>query len=117
MRDKKEEALLIFITGFKEYVFEGFDVAAFHYLLKPVEEKKLTEVFAKAVAEVERKKGGEEESFLIKSKGRTILLNRKDILCLESQGRMVNIHTTKENLKIYFDMGELEQRPGSSFYR
>ena len=41
LRDKKEEALLIFITGFKEYVFEAFDVAAFHYLLKPVEEKNL----------------------------------------------------------------------------
>ena len=67
LRDKKEEALLIFITGFKEYVFEAFDVAAFHYLLKPVEEKNLRRYLPKR---------------------RTILLNRKDILGLENQGRI-----------------------------
>ena len=27
-----------FVTAFKEYVFEGYDVGAFHYLLKPVDE-------------------------------------------------------------------------------
>ena len=30
---------------------------------------------------------------------------------------MVNFHTTKEILKIYFDMGELEKRLGEGFYR
>lgn len=41
LRNKKEETILIFITGIKEYVFEAFDVSAFHYLLKPIEEKSL----------------------------------------------------------------------------
>jgi len=54
LRNKKEDAVLIFITGIKEYVFEAFDVSAFHYLLKPIEEKKFIEVFARAVAESER---------------------------------------------------------------
>lgn len=27
--------MIIFVTAFKEYVFEGYDVGAFHYLLKP----------------------------------------------------------------------------------
>ena len=40
LKDQKEKAILIFITGTKEYVFEAFDVSAFHYLLKPIEEKK-----------------------------------------------------------------------------
>ena len=117
LRNKKEEAILIFITGIKEYVFEAFDVSAFHYLLKPIEEKKFIEVFARAVTEFERKKERREESFFIKSKGRNIILNRKDILYVESQNRMVIFHTTKEILKIYYDMGELEKRLGKGFYR
>ena len=35
LRQRDEDTILIFITGIREYVFEAFDVAAFHYLLKP----------------------------------------------------------------------------------
>lgn len=42
LREKQEDMVIIFITGVKEYVFEAFDVSAFHYLLKPVEEKKFS---------------------------------------------------------------------------
>jgi len=30
LREQNEETVLIFITGIKEYVFDAFDVAAFH---------------------------------------------------------------------------------------
>lgn len=53
LREKQEDMVVIFITGVKEYVFEAFDVSAFHYLLKPVEEKKFSEVFERAKKEVE----------------------------------------------------------------
>ena len=33
-------AMIIFVTAFKEYVFEGYDVGAFHYLLKPVDKSR-----------------------------------------------------------------------------
>lgn len=117
LHHKKETSILIFITGIKEYVFDAFDVSAFHYLLKPVDSKKFSEVFARAAAEVKRKKGREEETFFIKSKGRNIILNRNHILYIESQNRMVNFHTTNEVLELYFDMRELEQRLGKGFYR
>lgn len=116
LRNQKEEVILIFISGFKEYVFEAFDVSAFHYLLKPIEEIKFMEIFAKAVAELEKKKNSE-EAFLIKSKGRTILVDKKTILYIESQNRMINIHTTKETVRIYSDMKMLEQELGNGFYR
>ena len=37
LRQKADNTVLIFITGVKEYVFDAFDVAAFHYLIKPIE--------------------------------------------------------------------------------
>lgn len=117
LRNKKEEALLIFITGLKEYVFESFDVSAFHYLLKPIEEKKFAEIFAKAVAAAEKKRGLAEEPFFIKSNGKTIILSRNHILYVESQNRMVNFHTANECLELYSDMRDLEQQLGRNFYR
>ena len=42
LRQKTEDTVLIFITGVKEYVFDAFDVAAFHYLIKPIEELKFS---------------------------------------------------------------------------
>ena len=52
LREKQEDTVLIFITGVKEYVFEAFDVSAFYYLLKPIEEKKFSEIFERAKKEV-----------------------------------------------------------------
>ena len=36
LRQSGVDAVVIFITGIREYVFEAFDVSAFHYLLKPI---------------------------------------------------------------------------------
>ena len=66
MREKQEDMVVIFITGVKEYVFEAFDVSAFHYLLKPVEEKKFSEVFERAKKEVEKRTTQGKKTFLSK---------------------------------------------------
>lgn len=49
---------IIFITGYMEYVAEGYDVEALHYLLKPVTEEKLYGVLDRAA---ERLKSKEKE--------------------------------------------------------
>jgi len=36
----QEKAIIIFTTGFKDYVFDAFDVNAFHYIIKPISLKK-----------------------------------------------------------------------------
>ena len=54
LREKNSEAVLIFVTGIKEYVFEALDLYAFQYLLKPINEKKFAEVLERAVKEVEK---------------------------------------------------------------
>ena len=45
---KEKQPIIIFISGYKEYVFDAFDVDAFHYLLKPINNEKFTNVFEKA---------------------------------------------------------------------
>ena len=112
---KGEETVLIFITGIREYVFEAFDVSAFHYLLKPVEEKKFAEIFQRAAAEVEKRKKQGRQKLFIKSKG--LILDQSSILYLESRGKKVAIHTWKETFEIYAVLGELESQLAECFYR
>lgn len=112
---ERAETVLIFITGIREYVFEAFDVSAFHYLVKPVEEKKFAEVFGRAVAEVEKRKKQGKQQLFIKSKG--LMLDQGSILYVESRGKKVAIHTLKETLEIYAVLSELEGQLSEGFYR
>lgn len=117
LRKQEEDAVLIFVTGIKEYVFEAFDVAAFHYLLKPIEEAKFTEVFARAQEEAKKRKAQGQERLFIRTRKRNITLDRKDILYVENRGRKVEIHTPGEVIEVYAVMKELEEQLGRNFYR
>ena len=115
LRERQDEIVLIFITGIKEYVFDAFDLYAFQYLLKPLNEKKFAEVLDRAVKEAGRKK--EKRGIFIKA--RNLTLAQTDILYIESRGKKVEIHTARdeESIEIYAAMDELEGQLGEGFYR
>lgn len=117
LRERNEDTILIFITGLKEYVFEAFDVAAFHYLLKPIEESKFKDVFHRATRELQKRKSRRQEPLLIKAGKRNIALEKESILYIESRAKKVEIHTAKETIEAYASMNELKLQLGSSFYR
>ncbi len=117
IRECDEDSLIIFITALKEYVFEAFDVTAFHYLVKPLEEKKFIEVFYSAVWEVKKRQKGKCEQILVKSGKRSITLTKNSILYVENKGKKLEIHTATEIITIYAAMNGLEQELGTDFYR
>ena len=51
-RTSGTQPVIIFVTGYERYVFDAFDVGAFQYLLKPVDEEKFAQVFARAVEQI-----------------------------------------------------------------
>lgn len=48
IRRENEIIQIIFITGYSDYIAEGYDVAALHYLMKPLKEEKLFSVLDRA---------------------------------------------------------------------
>ena len=44
VRQENEAVQIVFITGYSDYIAEGYDVAALHYLMKPLKEEKLFSV-------------------------------------------------------------------------
>ena len=51
LRKKDKSVIIIFVTAAEEYVFQAFDVGAFHYIVKPINDTKFTEVLHRAIEE------------------------------------------------------------------
>ncbi len=119
LRQSGVDAVVIFITGIREYVFEAFDVSAFHYLLKPIEEQKFMEVLGRAEEEARKRKGQKERQIFIRAKNRGYTLKLNSILYIESRGKKVEVHTTdmEDIIESYATMDELEGQLGGGFYR
>jgi len=114
IRRCEEDTVIIFITGIKEYVFEAFDVSAFHYLLKPVNEEKLKEVVCRASKSIKKT---EKQQIFIKTRDKSIALDINDILFMENEMRKIAVHTKIEIIRFYGVMSKLEEKVGNNFYR
>ncbi|MFG6327679.1 MAG: LytTR family DNA-binding domain-containing protein [Lachnospiraceae bacterium] len=120
LRGKNKKMIVIFITALEEYVFQAFDVGAFHYLVKPFDDKKFEEIIRKAVEELKNMEESEnikKESLIITSKGKHISVNPADIIYAEVFNRKVILHTINTDVEYYGKMKELEERAGEDFYR
>lgn len=57
--------ILIFVTGVEDYVFQAFDVWAFHYLVKPFSQEKFAQVLERAVKARQEQRGEDGRTILI----------------------------------------------------
>ena len=110
--------IIIFVTGYREYMEEAFDVQAFHYLVKPLDREKFLRVLERACREAELLRRQETESVLVKLRGegsRKVLL--QDIYYVESSNKYVIFHTAEGVFPVQGTMEEFEERLGAAFYR
>ena len=121
IREKEESrtqrSILIFVTGYREYMEAAFDVNAFHFLVKPIDEEKFSGVFSRAWKEVSAFDEQNKKQIMVKSSGTQQKILLKDIYYIESGNKKVIFHTTDGTLEAYGKMEELEKGLGNSFYR
>lgn len=123
LRKRDGQMIIIFVTVTEDYVFQAFDVGAFHYLVKPLEDEKLGEVLEKAVSQYKERAiesmGAKRErpSLMITSKGEHITVPFEDIVYAEVFNRKIILHTMDADIEYYGKMKELEKRAGEDFYR
>ncbi len=116
-RDSAAQPVIIFVTGYERYVFDAFDVGAFQYLLKPVNEERFAQVFTRAVAQVEaaRKKPGRALTFQSVGVNRTVPLD--SIYYIESRNHQVTLHLKDGAFTCYAKIGDLEAELSDRFFR
>lgn len=104
LRSKNEALSIIFITAMTDYIFEGFQVNAINYLLKPYEEEKLYDCLNKAMEQCNK-----QDSYLLLRVEKEIVKIKKDhIIRVESEGHYLNIFTGEQSYRIKRSMKEME---------
>jgi DNA-binding LytR/AlgR family response regulator len=100
-----EKAIIVFISGIKDYVFQAFDVRAFHYILKPVHEEKLKKILYSALEQINKK-----DKFIItKTISQKTKIFLKDIMYIESEKRKLKVHTNYDVIEYYYKLSDIEQ--------
>ena len=110
-------SIIIFITGFPDHMADAFDVQAYHYLLKPLDDRKFQEVLNRAVTEVIRQRSQLDDYLMIKSDYIMRKLAYDDIIYIESSNKQSIFHTTEGKIKTYTPMNELEVTLSGRFFR
>lgn len=113
IRKDNNRAEIIFITSHFEFVGEGYEVDALHYLIKPISVEKLTQVLTKAA----EKLSVEPPSVVISCEGETVKLYESDILYVESFLHYIVIHTKDNEYKIKENISVFENKVSDVFYR
>lgn len=120
LRKRDGRAVLIFVTAVEEYVYEAFDVEAFHYLVKPFTDEKLEKVIKQAVLRCQnltRQTEPESRSLMLMVHGIHVKVLIEDIIYAEVFNRKIIIHKRNEDIEYYGKMKELEKLAGEDFFR
>lgn len=98
IREHDREIPIIFITGDRESVFEGYKVGAVRYLLKPYERKEIEEALS-CIEEISRELRPE-EYMCLRYQGEYVKLRKSEVLLAEVQGHYLCVRT-KDREYIY----------------
>ena len=93
------------MTNRSEYVFEGYEVGALRYLLKPVEETKLFSLLDEISYAL-----GKERRYLIENVGgETVKIPVDTIYSVEAKGHYIRLHTSVGDYEYKKNLSEIAE--------
>ena len=112
LREDDDLVQIIFITGYSEYIAEGYEVAALHYLVKPIKEDKLFSVLDRACEKIKKN----ETVLNLNLGGELVRIPIYQIRYAEVYRNYVTIHG-KEAYTLKMTLADLEKQLDDRFYR
>ena len=113
LRKRDYCGVIVFITGYPDFMAEGFDVSALHYLLKPVNKEKLFEVLSRAALQ----NASKPRNIVFLADGELISLPADKILYAESRGHYMHVFTQIGEYRARMTVSATEDLFGSGFVR
>lgn len=114
IRQQDTNLMLVFVTGYADFVFDGYAVGAMDYLVKPIKEDKLSQVLARAQKLLEFR---QPQIFIVQNSEGLYRIAKKEILYLYSDKRLVKVFTEIREYSFYGKLDEVESSLGPSFVR
>lgn len=112
VRQDNETVQIVFITGYSDYIAEGYEVAALHYLMKPVSRERLFAVLDRAAEKRKR----EERCLNLELSGEMVRIPFYDIRYLEVRQNYVTVHG-KQPYTVKRSLSEFEEELDERFFR
>lgn len=111
VRETDRRVPIAFLTNHPGYVFQGYEVSALRYLLKPVEQGALF-----TLLDLARERQEREPTYLVlQIEGDARRVDQEDILCLEARGHRTAVHTINGVLEVKTAFSALSRKLGEGF--
>lgn len=114
LRKEDTSIQIVFVTGYSDYVFDGYEVGALGYLLKPPSAGQLEKILLRAQNAVNRSKP---ELFFCRNGESYYRIPKDHILYFRSQGRKVTCFTPERNYTFYERLSNVANELGADFIR
>ena len=112
VRQDNEAVQIVFITGYSDYIAEGYEVAALHYLMKPVNREKLLTVLNRAMEKCRQ----EERCLNLEAYGEMVRIPFYEIRYLDVHQNYVTVHA-KADYTVKRTLGDFEKELDDRFCR
>lgn len=112
VRKENETVQIVFITGYSDYIAEGYEVEALHYLMKPVSQEKLFSVLDRALEKLKQN----ERCLNLELYGEMVRIAFYEIRYLDVHQNYVTIHA-KKDYTVKRPLGEFEKELDNRFFR
>ena len=115
LRENKFRGFLIFITVLKEMVFQSFEVQAYDYLVKPVDEKLFEKTMERCLASIQNTSEG---SLLVQKGYEGRIIRKDEIVFCEIIDRKIYLNLASGEILDYYERIEkLETKLDEHFFR
>lgn len=112
VRRTNELMQIVFITGYSDYITEGYEVAALHYLMKPVKEEKLFVVLDRAVERLHKNT----KVLTLETSEEMVRVPLYQVSALEVQRNYVTVHA-RQDYTVKKSLSELMEQLDERFFR
>ncbi len=114
IRQTNNHAVIIFVTSYPDYVFQGYEVKALNYILKPYKESKIIELLKEALVELKAKA---EQYYMLEQKSGMLKLALNEVFYFQSDRRNIVANTKGGVITFYHKLNELEKELPAFFVR
>ncbi|MDE6844794.1 MAG: LytTR family DNA-binding domain-containing protein [Lachnospiraceae bacterium] len=114
IRTFNDSLIIIFVTGYSDYVFDGYRVEALDYIVKPVSVQKLRDVIHRVRMKLDSKTA---QTFTIKTIDGTWRFRLCDILYFYSDKRKVTLVTEAGEYPFYAKLDDIAEQLAAGFVR
>lgn len=106
LRVLEESLQIVFVTGYTDYVYDGYSVGALGYLLKPPKPVQLDDILTRALSALLK---GENDMFICRNRESFYRIPRREIQYFASDKRQIQCVTGQRTYTFYGRLDELKQ--------